>query len=100
MRILMPNHFPLQGSGSGIYTLNVAQELVRMGHDVLVIVPEHQAIPATRYPFEVEVILFDNGQNSKYAEVDFNFPCFTTHPHSIQTFYDLSDAQLNDYVNL
>ena len=31
MRILMPNHFPLQGSGSGIYTLNVAQELVKLG---------------------------------------------------------------------
>lgn len=100
MRILMPNHFPLQGSGSGIYTLNVAQELVKMGHDVLVIVPEHQVIPEARYPFEVEVILFDNGRNSNDAEINFNFPCFTTHPRSVQTFYDLSDAQLNDYVNL
>ena len=27
MRTLMPNHFPLEGSGSGICTLNVAQEI-------------------------------------------------------------------------
>jgi glycosyltransferase involved in cell wall biosynthesis len=96
----MPNHFPLQGSGSGIYTLNVAQELVKLGHEVLVIVPEHQAIPEDRYPFSVEVILFDNGLNSIEAEANFNFPCFTTHPRSIQTFYDLTNAQLKDYVNL
>ena len=36
MKVLIPNHFPLQGSGSGIYTLNVASELVRAGHEVLV----------------------------------------------------------------
>lgn len=96
----MPNHFPLQGSGSGIYTLNVAQELVRLGHEVLVIVPDHEAIPAGRYPFPVDVIYFDNGQNRQLAEAAFNFPCFTTHPRSVQTFYELSDAQVAEYVNL
>ena len=100
MRILIPNHFPLQGSGSGIYTLNVAQELVRLGHEVLVIVPEHEPIPVERYPFLVETILFDNGSNSLNTEVDFNFPCFTTHPRSIQTFYDLTNKQLEAYVSL
>lgn len=96
----MPNHFPLQGSGSGIYTLNVAQELVQMGHEVLVIVPEHEEIPPGLYPFPVEVIIFDNGQNSNMAEADFNFPCFTTHPRSVQTFYDLTDQQLAHYIDL
>ena len=86
MRVLMPNHFPLQGSGSGIYTLSVAQELVRTGHEVLVIVPEHEEIPTDSYPFPVKVILFDNGQKNNRAEADFNFPCFTTHPRSVQTF--------------
>lgn len=100
MKVLMPNHFPLQGSGSGIYALNVAKELVRMGHEVLVIVPEHEEIPADRYSFPVEVILFDNGQNSTLAEADFNFPCFTTHPRSVQTFYDLTDQQMAHYINL
>ncbi|UCG25187.1 MAG: glycosyltransferase [Chloroflexota bacterium] len=100
MRILIPNHFPLQGSGSGIYTLNLAKELVSLGHEVLVIVPEHQPIPEDRYPFPVEVILFNNGQNERLAEAAFNFPCFTTHPRSVQTFYDLSDGQLEAYVEL
>ena len=68
MRILMPNHFPLQGSGCGIYTLNVAHELVRLGHEVLVIVPEYEPIPPERYPFSVETILFDNGNYNLNAE--------------------------------
>ena len=93
MKIIIPNHFPLQGSGSGIYTLNVALELVRLGHEVLVIVPEHEPIPAERYSFPAKTILFDDGDNSPNAEVDFNFPCFTTHPRSIQNFYDLTDQQ-------
>ena len=96
----MPNHFPLQGSGSGIYTLNVAQELVRLGHEVLVIVPDHQAVPTEDYPFPAQTILFSDGENDGQAEVDFNFPCFTTHPRSVTTFYELSDQQMEAYVEL
>lgn len=100
MKVLMPNHFPLQGSGSGIYTLNVAQELVRLGYEVLVIVPDHQAVPTEDYPFPAQTILFSNGENEGQAEVDFNFPCFTTHPRSVTTFYELSDEQMGEYVDL
>lgn len=100
MKILIPNHFPLQGSGSGIYTLNLAQELVRLGHEVLVIVPEHQPVPDGRYPFPVAVMLFNDGQDKSQAEADFNFPCFTTHPRSVQTFYGLSDNEMKTYVEL
>ena len=100
MRILMPNHFPLQGSGSGIYTLNVAQELVRLGHEVLVIVPDHAEVPTETYPFPTRVIVFSNGENAEIAEVDFNFPCFTTHPRSVTTFYELTDEQIAEYVDL
>ncbi|MCP4358755.1 MAG: glycosyltransferase family 4 protein [Chloroflexi bacterium] len=96
MKILMPNHFPLQGSGSGIYTMNVAKELVEAGHEVLTIVPEHQSV--TGYPFPSRTIIFDNGENEN-AQLDFNFPCFTTHPRSTTTFYDLTDAQLQAYVD-
>lgn len=96
----MPNHFPLQGSGSGIYTLNVAQELVRLGHEVLVIVPDHHSVPPETYPFPTQTILFSDGENDAEAEVDFNFPCFTTHPRSITTFYELTDQQMNEYVNV
>ena len=96
MKILMPNHFPLQGSGSGIYTLNVATELVKAGHEVIVITPDHQ--PGNDSPFPVRTILFSNGSN-KNAELDFNFPCFTTHPRSDKTFYELTDAEILAYLD-
>ncbi len=95
MRVLIPNHFPLQGSGSGIYTLNVARELLRAGHQVLVIVPEHCVLDG--YSFQVQAIIFSDGQNED-PDLDFNFPCFTTHPRSTTTFYELTDAQMQDYV--
>jgi glycosyltransferase involved in cell wall biosynthesis len=98
LRILIPNHFPLQGSGSGIYVLNVAQELTWMGHEVLVIIPEHESIPKDRHSFDVDVILFAGETHSGGSELDFNFPCFTTHPRSVQTFYDLDDDQLEAYI--
>ena len=97
MRVLMPNHFPLQGSGSGIYTLNVAKELVTAGHEVLAIVPDHE--PTTGYTFPVKTILFSDGKNEE-AQLDFNFPCFTTHPKSKTTFYELTDEQIAAYVNV
>ncbi len=56
MKVLIPNHFPLEGSGSGIYTQNVARELVQHGHEALVITPSHD--PQEGYPFQVQSILF------------------------------------------
>jgi len=32
-------------------------------------------------------------------DLDFNFPCFTTHPRSELTYYDLSTEQIDLYVN-
>lgn len=96
----MPNHFPLQGSGSGIYTLNVAKDLLKLGHEVLVIVPDHAVVPTESYPFPARTIVFSNGENEEFAEVDFNFPCFTTHPRSVTTFYELTDEQMADYIEL
>jgi len=98
MKILMPNHFPLQGSGSGIYTLNVATELVDAGHEIIVITPDHQPANDNDSPFPIRTILFNNGSN-KNAELDFNFPCFTTHPRSDKTFYELTDTEILAYLN-
>lgn len=93
MRILMTCHFPLTGSGSGVYTLNVAHALVKKGHEVRIIVPENR--PPENYDgFKVHPIYF-NGCES--GALPFNFPCFTTHPRSTQTFYDLTDEQLDLY---
>ena len=57
--------------------------------------PEHG--PVDGYPFPVKSIVFDNGKNNS-PELDFNFPCFTTHPESSTTFYELTDTQLEAYL--
>ncbi len=75
--------------------MNVARELVTAGHEVLAIVPEHHAVEG--YQFPVTAIIFSNGEN-KHPQVDFNFPCFTTHPRSNTTFYELTDSQVEEYV--
>lgn len=94
MRILIPSHFPTQGSGSGIYTSNIAKELIKLGHEVLVITPEHGLI---QEDFPTDPIIFSNGNNRNF-DVPFNFPCFTTHPASTFTFYEMTPEQLRLYV--
>jgi len=90
------NHFPLEGSGSGIYTKNLARELAEMGNDVKVIFPEHEDLSFPE--FETRVIKFNNGKNSGY-ELDYNFPCFTSHPRSVNTYYELTDDQMKEYID-
>jgi glycosyltransferase involved in cell wall biosynthesis len=99
MRVLLTNHFPLEGSGSGIYTQNVARELCKKGHDALVITPAHE--PQTGFPFEVRSILFTPDQHAEEdgSRLPFNFPCFTTHPLSATTYADLSFDQRHAYVD-
>lgn len=95
MRVLLMNHFPLAGSGSGVYTMNIARALVRKGHEVCIIVPENEPLES----------LEDNGiklhpvyfNSCREGALDYNFPCFTTHPRSVQTFIDLTDEQLVQY---
>ncbi len=98
MRVLIPNHFPLEGSGSGICTQNVARELVNKGHEALAITPGHDE--QTGFPFEVRTILFspDEVGDTRTERLPFNFPCFTTHPLSTTTYADLDDAQREAYI--
>lgn len=58
--------------------------------------PEHG--PVEGYPFPVKSIVFSNGTNNS-PELDFNFPSFTTHPESSTTFYELTDSQLEAYLD-
>lgn len=95
MRILILNHFPLEGSGSGIYTQNLARELSEMGHDVKVVFPEIEEV--TFEAFETRVILF-KGPETTNPDFDFNFPCFTSHPRSVHTYYELTQDELEAYV--
>lgn len=96
MRVLIINHFPLEGSGSGIYTQNVADVLLKLGHEIMVIAPDHKQV--TNKDFLVRPIIFSNGVNKNF-HLPFNFPCFTTHPFSNTTFYELTDTQISDYTN-
>jgi len=96
MKILLINHFPLQGSGSGIYTMNIARELVKENHQVLVIDIDNQ-LDTNDYPFRRKTIMCDDTKNDD-PDLKFNFPCFTTHPRSTLTYYDLSDEQMQDYI--
>ena len=41
MKILLINHFPLEGSGSGVYTKNIAKSLAKEGNEVCIIMPEN-----------------------------------------------------------
>ncbi|MBC8385702.1 MAG: glycosyltransferase family 4 protein, partial [Candidatus Cloacimonetes bacterium] len=98
MKILLINHFPLQGSGSGIYTLNIALELVKAGHSVFVIDIDNQKDRAD-YPFLRKTILCDEIKNID-PDLKFNFPCFTTHPRSTNTFYKLSETEIVEYIRI
>jgi len=98
MKVLMINHFPVSGSGSGTYTRNIAAHLMKKGHEVCLVMPEnttqYSSIPGVQtYPvfFSYDEMISD--------ALPFNFPCFTTHPRSIMTFFDLSDEQLEMYLS-
>src|SRR6056297_2328459 len=85
MKVLLINHFPLEGSGSGVYTKNIAQHLLDKGHQVKAVVVDNEM--NDNYKFPVETI------------IDYNFPCFTTHPKSNNQFYKLTRQEMNDYLN-
>lgn len=86
MRILLMNHFPLQGSGSGVYTINIAHALVRKGHEVCIIMPENEELAELETGgVRLHPVYFDSCVDEA---LDFDFPCFTTHPRSVTTFYE------------
>lgn len=87
MRLLIINHFPLEGSGSGIYTKNIAARMKDRGIDVkTIVINSHKN--KDNYSFPVRTIVYPE------------FPCFTSHPKSSSTFYDLSRQEMNEYFNL
>ena len=94
MRILMINHFPLEGSGSGTYTKNLATQLVKLGHEVCVIMPQYQGV-------RLHPVFFTNPDDPTATDagaLPFNFPCFTTHPVSVMAFADMNPEQMKAYL--
>lgn len=98
MNILLVNHFPLQGSGSGVYVLNIAKSLIKKGHNVCIITPEN-----TTYLLNIENIklhpVFFKYEEKIEGQQKFNFPCFDPHPRSNLLFDDMTDLQLEQYKN-
>ena len=98
MRIMLINHFPLTGSGSGTYTNNIATHLKKNGHEVCIVMPEN----TTRYTgcdgVTIYPVFFKN-EEYIYSALPFNFPCFTTHPNSQMSFFDLTDTQIEMYLS-
>ena len=100
MRILMIIHFPLEGSGSGTYTKNLATQLVKLGHEVCVILPVNTLDIPQYEGVRLHPVFFTNPDNPQATSADalpFNFPCFTTHPVSVVAFADLTAGQMDAY---
>jgi len=98
MKVLMINHFPLEGSGSGTYTRNLAVHLTKKGHEVAVVLPENTVKYAKVPDVKLVPVYFKHEENIE-GMLPFNFPCFTTHPRSTKTFYDLTDEEINLYMS-
>lgn len=100
MKILMINHFPLEGSGSGTYTKNLATQLAKQGHEVHVILPENTRDFPQYEGIQIHPVYFTNPldpESTAPGALEFNFPCFTTHPRSTTSFADLTEHQLEQY---
>ena len=98
MKILFINHFPLTGSGSGVYTANLAKSLTRKGNEVAIIFPENRNKYEKYENIKLFPVFFKNKEEIKNEEaVDMNFPCFTTHPRSTFNFREMTEKQRENY---
>lgn len=97
MRILMLNHFPLSGSGSGVYVDNIAKSLVQRGHQVCIIMPENTTEIAHSDNIKIHPVFFKREEIID-GQLDFNFPCMDPHPRSNFLFDNMTDSQINQYV--
>lgn len=94
MKILLINHFPLTGSGSGVYTQNIANSLLKKGHELCIIVPENKQIENIDKNIKIFPIYFQT------KLLPFNFPCFTTHPRSQKKFSELNKEEIKLYIDI
>lgn len=93
MKVLLTNHFPFHGSGTGSYALDLAKALVGAGHQVECLIVDNKSHGDE--PLAVERIVCRRGDTT--ADLPFDFPCFTAHPASGNTFYALTNPELDRY---
>lgn len=96
MKILIINHSPFIGSGSGIYTMNIAKALRKSGHTIKVITAANSLVFPDMGDIEIHPIFFKYKDNVE-GQLDFNVPCFDQYPTSDVVFYNLSQNQLKEY---
>ena len=97
MKILLTNHFPLAGSGSGVYVENIAKNLAKQGHDVCIIMPENTTKIKKLDKIKVHPVYFKRCKEID-GQLGFNFPCFDPHPRSNMNFLDMSEEQVGQYI--
>lgn len=101
MKVLFINHFPLTGSGSGVYTANLAKSLTRKGHETAIIFPENRKKYEEYENIKLYPVFFKNEEEiSSEKQLDMNFPCFTTHPRSTFNYRDMTEEQKIEYENI
>jgi glycosyltransferase involved in cell wall biosynthesis len=104
LRILLTNHFPYHGSGTGTYVRDLARLLTIKKHEVQAVIVDR--VPPAIHGGSDEKVDSDPcpttrilcGAERSDAALDFDFPCFTAHPQSWNTFTELSDSQIEAYV--
>ena len=98
MRVLFVNHFPLTGSGSGVYTANLARSLAKQGDDAAIVFPENRSEYEQYEGVELYPVFFKGEEDIPgVGQSSMNFPCFTTHPRSVFNFMDMTDEQRKEY---
>ena len=98
MKILLINHFPLKGSGSGTYIADIAKGLTRRGHEVCIIIPENTTEIGPIEKVKIHPVFFKRNETIERS-LSFNFPCMDLHPRSSFLFDDMTDTQLEQYEN-
>lgn len=101
MKVLFINHFPLTGSGSGVYTANLAKSLTRKGNEVAIIFPENRENYEKYDNIKLYPVFFQNEEKIPNVEqIEMNFPCFTTHPRSTFNFRQMDEEQKKTYEDV
>lgn len=96
MKILLINHFPLVGSGSGIYVMNIAKNLEEKGHQVCIIMPENTTKIDTIKNVKIHPVYFTREETIE-GQLSFNFPCMDPHPRSNFLFNNMTEEQVKQY---
>ena len=97
MRVLLLNHFPLVGSGSGPYISNIAKSLTERGHKACIIIPENTTNISKIDGVKIHPVYFKREEIIE-GQLDFNFPCMDPHPRSSLLFNNMTDIQIEQYV--